>query len=395
MNSHEPHQAYMSLALSQAQEALFITSPNPRVGCVITSPRGELLGLGHTQAAGQAHAEVMALRDASEKGHSVKGSSVYVTLEPCAHTGRTPPCCDALIHAGVREVFVSLIDPNPLVAGQGIEKLRAHGVTVHIGLGAEKAQTLNIGFLKRMQLHTPWIRSKIAASIDGHTATDSGVSQWITSQAARSDGHAYRARACCILTGIGTLLVDDPSLDVRAVPTPRQPDLVVLDSGLRTPLDANIFRPKRRTYIYCSMQCDPQSHELIYPENQVQARALRQKVQALNQLGAVVLGQPIVHPQLDLTFVMKDLARLQMNEVHVEAGAILNGGLLKERLVDELVLYMAPSWLGSGKAMSDMPLTQTLADVQQFSWHDVTRIDNDLRLTLRRKPLPSISAKVP
>ena len=189
--------------------------------------------------------------------------------------------------------------------------------------------------------------------------------------------------------------MDDPSLDVRAVPTPRQPDLVVLDSGLRTPLDANIFRPKRRTYIYCALQCDPQSHELIYPENQVQARALRQKVQALNQLGAVVLGQPIVHPQLDLTFVMKDLARLQMNEVHVEAGAILNGGLLKERLVDELVLYMAPSWLGSGKAMSDMPLTQTLADVQQFSWHDVTRIDNDLRLTLRRKPLPSISAKVP
>ena len=395
MNSHEPHQAFMSLALSQAQEALFITSPNPRVGCVITSPRGEILGLGHTQAAGQAHAEVMALRDAREKGHSVKGSSVYVTLEPCAHTGRTPPCCDALIHAGVREVFVSLIDPNPLVAGQGIEKLRAHGVTVHLGLGAEKAQALNIGFLKRMQLHTPWIRSKIAASIDGHTATDSGVSQWITSQAARSDGHAYRARACCILTGIGTLLVDDPSLDVRAVPTLRQPDLVVLDSGLRTPLDANIFRPKRRTYIYCALQCDPQSHELIYPENQVQARALRQKVQALNQLGAVVLGQPIVHPQLDLTFVMKDLARLQMNEVHVEAGAILNGGLLKERLVDELVLYMAPSWLGSGKAMSDMPLTQTLADVQQFSWHDVTRIDNDLRLTLRRKPLPSISAKVP
>ena len=394
MYSAVDHQ-FMSEALAEAQKALYLSNPNPRVGCVITSPRGEILGLGHTQAAGQAHAEVMALRDASEKGHSVKGSSVYVTLEPCAHTGRTPPCCDALIHAGVREVFVSLIDPNPLVAGQGIEKLRAHGVTVHIGLGAEKAQALNIGFLKRMQLHTPWIRSKIAASIDGHTATDSGVSQWITSQAARSDGHAYRARACCILTGIGTLLVDDPSLDVRAVPTPRQPDLVVLDSGLRTPLDANIFRPKRRTYIYCALQCDPQSHELIYPENQVQARALRQKVQALNQLGAVVLGQPIVHPQLDLTFVMKDLARLQMNEVHVEAGAILNGGLLKERLVDELVLYMAPSWLGSGKAMSDMPLTQTLADVQQFSWHDVTRIDNDLRLTLRRKPLPSISAKVP
>ncbi|MEI7737600.1 MAG: bifunctional diaminohydroxyphosphoribosylaminopyrimidine deaminase/5-amino-6-(5-phosphoribosylamino)uracil reductase RibD [Betaproteobacteria bacterium] len=390
MNSQEPPNAFMALALEQAQAALFLTSPNPRVGCVITSKSGEVLGQGHTQAAGHAHAEVMALRDASEKGHSVKGATVYVTLEPCAHTGRTSPCCDALIHAGVGEVHVSLLDPNPLVSGQGVARLQAHGISVHLGQGGQEAQELNIGFLKRMRLQTPWIRSKIAASIDGHTATDSGVSQWITCEASRADGHSYRARACCILTGIGTLLADDPSLDVRALETPRQPDLVVLDSSLRTPVNAKIFHPQRRTYIYCALQCDPQSQELIFPDHPAQAHAFKQKVQALNQLGVTVLGQPKAQKQLDLTYVMTDLARLQMNEVHVEAGAILNGGLLKEGLIDELVLYMAPTWLGSGKAMSVMPLTSTLTRAQQFSWHDITLVDKDLRLTLRRTPAPFI-----
>jgi diaminohydroxyphosphoribosylaminopyrimidine deaminase/5-amino-6-(5-phosphoribosylamino)uracil reductase len=185
-------------------------------------------------------------------------------------------------------------------------------------------------------------------------------------------------------------LADDPSLDVRALETPRQPDLVVLDSSLRTPVNAKIFRPQRRAYIYCALQCDPQSQELIYPDHQGQAHALKQKVQALKQLGVTVLGQPKAQKQLDLTYVMKDLARLQMNEVHVEAGAILNGGLLKEGLIDELVLYMAPTWLGSGKAMSVMPLTSTLTQGQQFSWHDITLVDKDLRLTLRRTPAPFI-----
>ena len=384
MSLHDPHLSFMELALEQAHAALFLTSPNPRVGCVITSKTGEILGLGHTQAAGHAHAEVMALRDASAKGHQVQGATVYVTLEPCAHTGRTPPCCEALIQAQVQEVFVSILDPNPLVAGQGVARLRAHGVVVHVGLGADKATALNMGFLKRMQHHQPWVRSKIAASIDGHTATDSGESQWITCAASRADGHLFRARACAVLTGIGTLLADDPTLDVRAISTPRQPDLVVLDSGLRTPIKAKIFGPKRRIYLYCGLQSLSYPGELIYPSEPHLAKPLKEKVRALEQLGVQVMGQPVAQKRIDLPFVLKDLARLQMNEVHVEAGAVLNGGLLGEQLIDELILYMAPTWLGSGKGMSNMAKTHALDAAQHFHWHDITRIESDLRLTLRK-----------
>ncbi len=385
MTLHDPHLTFMALALEQAHAALFLTSPNPRVGCVIASQAGEVLGLGHTQAVGHAHAEVMALRDASSKGHEVQGSSVYVTLEPCAHTGRTPPCCEALIQAQVKEVFVSILDPNPLVSGQGIARLRAHGIAVHVGLGADKATELNLGFLKRMQLQKPWMRSKIAASIDGHTATDSGESQWITCAASRADGHLFRARACCVLTGIGTLLADDPTLDVRAISTPRQPDLVVLDSALRTPVHAKIFGPQRRIYLYCALQSKPHSGELIYPSDPDLAKVLREKVKALEQLGVQVMGQPMVQKRIDLSFVVKDLARLQMNEVHVEAGSVLNGGFLGEHLLDELIVYMAPTWLGSGKGMSKMAMTGALDAAQHFNWHDITRVESDLRLTLRKR----------
>jgi len=391
MTLHDPHLSFMELALEQAHAALFLTSPNPRVGCVITSQTGEILGLGHTQAAGQAHAEVMALRDAGAKGHKVQGSRVYVTLEPCAHTGRTPPCCEALIQAQVQEVFVSILDPNPLVAGQGVARLRAHGIAVHVGLGADKATELNIGFLKRMQHQQPWIRSKIAASIDGHTATDSGESQWITCAASRADGHFFRARACCVLTGIGTILSDDPTLDVRAIDTPRQPDLVILDPMLRTPVKAKLWAPTRRTYLYCALQSLPGSGELLYPSDPDLAKTMKDKVRALERLGVQVMGQPLAQKRLDLSFLVKDLARLQMNEVHVEAGAILNGGLLGEQLIDELILYMAPTWLGSGKGMSQMAMTGSLDAAQHFRWHDITRIDSDLRLTLRKATKTSLA----
>jgi diaminohydroxyphosphoribosylaminopyrimidine deaminase/5-amino-6-(5-phosphoribosylamino)uracil reductase len=240
----------MNQALALARQALFLTSPNPRVGCVLASPSGEVLGQGHTQRAGEAHAEVMALRDATQRGVSVQGATAYVTLEPCAHQGRTGPCCDALVTAGVGRVVASLEDPNPLVAGQGLARLRAAGLQVEVGLGAEEARDLNIGFFKRMTTGLPWVRLKVAASLDGQTALLNGISQWITSPAARDDGHAWRARACAVLTGIGTVLEDDPRMDVRAVPTPRQPTLVVVDSRLETPLDANLFQAERPVWIY-------------------------------------------------------------------------------------------------------------------------------------------------
>jgi len=219
-----------------------ISAPNPLVFCVLHSSNGEVIAQGHTQQAGGPHAEVMALRDAAAKGHSVVGATAYVTLEPCSHHGRTGPCCDALIAAGIKKVVATNLDPNPLVAGNGFAKLRAAGVEVEVLAPdhplAIQSRELNIGFFSRMIRKTPWVRVKVAASLDGTTALDNGASQWITSPAARADGHAWRAQSCAILTGIGTVLADRPRLDVRLVDTPRQPHLVVVDSTLETPLDA-------------------------------------------------------------------------------------------------------------------------------------------------------------
>jgi diaminohydroxyphosphoribosylaminopyrimidine deaminase / 5-amino-6-(5-phosphoribosylamino)uracil reductase len=252
MHTSDP---FMRQALVQARRAVGLSDPNPRVGCVIVSADGgQLLGEGHTQAAGDAHAEIMALRDAAAKGHAVAGATAYVTLEPCSHHGRTAPCCAALVAQGIAKVVASLPDPNPLVAGQGFERLRAAGVEVLCGPGALEARELNLGFFSRMLRKTPWLRMKIAASLDGRTALDNGVSQWITSEPARADGHAWRARAGAVLTGIGTLLEDNPRLDVRHVPALRQPDAVVIDSRLQTPMDANIFVPARRLFIYAAVR---------------------------------------------------------------------------------------------------------------------------------------------
>ncbi|RYF47914.1 MAG: bifunctional diaminohydroxyphosphoribosylaminopyrimidine deaminase/5-amino-6-(5-phosphoribosylamino)uracil reductase RibD, partial [Comamonadaceae bacterium] len=232
----------ISQALALATRACGRTEPNPRVGCVIMSPDGRLLGQGHTQQAGRHHAEVMALSDAAARSYSVLGATAYVTLEPCSHHGRTGPCCDALIAAGIKKVVASIADPNPLVSGQGFARLRAAGVEVEVGPGAAESRELNIGFFSRMIRKTPWVRLKVAASLDGKTGLHNGVSQWITSEAARTDGHAWRARAGAVLTGVGTVLEDNPRLDVRLVETPRQPHLVVVDSQLQTPPDAHIFR---------------------------------------------------------------------------------------------------------------------------------------------------------
>ncbi|MDO9167104.1 MAG: bifunctional diaminohydroxyphosphoribosylaminopyrimidine deaminase/5-amino-6-(5-phosphoribosylamino)uracil reductase RibD, partial [Rhodoferax sp.] len=244
------------LALAEAGNSVRVTNPNPRVGCVIAHCDGTLLGSGVTQMAGGAHAEIMALRNATDQGHSVFGGTAYVTLEPCSHHGRTGPCCDALIAAGIKKVVASIADPNPLVSGQGFERLRAAGIEVEVGPGAEQSRELNIGFFSRMIRKTPWVRMKIAASLDGKTALNNGASQWITSDAARADGHAWRARACAVLTGIGTVLADNPRLDVRLVDTPRQPHLVGVDSRLETPLDAHLFVAGRALFIYAAVPDD-------------------------------------------------------------------------------------------------------------------------------------------
>ena len=351
-------------SLSSAQEALFKSAPNPRVGCVLTSPTGDVLGQGHTQQAGGPHAEIMALRDAADNGHDVRGATAWVTLEPCSHHGKTGPCCDALIRAGIRKVVASIADPNPLVAGQGFERLRAAGVEVEVGPGAAESRELNIGFFSRMVRKTPWVRLKVAASLDGKTALPDGTSQWITGEAARADGHAWRARACAVLTGIGTVLDDDPSLDVRLVDTPRQPHLVVVDSQLQTPLDAKLFLPKRRCYIYCAVD---------HPE----------RAAALTAQGAEVIRLPGPGNKVDLAAMLTDLARREVNEVHVEAGHKLNGSLVREGLVDEFIVYLAPKLLGEGRDMASFGPLGELAAALPLEFKSVESVGADLRIVAR------------
>jgi diaminohydroxyphosphoribosylaminopyrimidine deaminase/5-amino-6-(5-phosphoribosylamino)uracil reductase len=361
----EAHDLFMHQALALARQAVGLSEPNPRVGCVIVGSDGrEVLGQGHTQRAGEAHAEVMALRDAAAKGHSVAGATAYVTLEPCAHHGRTGPCCDALATAGIGKVVAALADPNPLVAGQGFARLRAAGVEVVAGPRAAQARELNIGFFSRMVRRTPWLRMKIAASLDGKTALDNGASQWITSEAARADGHAWRARAGAVLTGIGTLLEDNPRLDVRLAPAPRQPDAVIVDSRLETPVEANIFAASRQVLIYAAVQ-----------DAQRQA--------ALEARGATVVCLPGPGGKVDLAAMLRDLAQREVNELHVEAGHKLNGSLIREGLVDELLVYLAPKLVGQGRPMAHFGPLANLAEVVAFEFLSSDRVGPDLRLVAR------------
>ncbi|NDC61331.1 MAG: bifunctional diaminohydroxyphosphoribosylaminopyrimidine deaminase/5-amino-6-(5-phosphoribosylamino)uracil reductase RibD [Betaproteobacteria bacterium] len=354
----------MSQALALAEQAMFITSPNPRVGCVITSPAGQVLGQGHTQAAGQGHAEVMALREAQAAGLSLRGATAYVSLEPCSHHGRTGPCCDALSSAGIARVVASIQDPNPQVAGQGLAKLRAAGVQVEVGLLSEQSQELNQGFFKRMQHGTPWLRMKSAQSLDGQTALCNGQSQWITGEAARLDGHQWRARACAILTGIGTVLADNPLLNVRGVSTPRQPHLLLLDSNLQTPLHARLWEVSRPVVIY---------HAQRHPDREA----------ALQSKGAELAYLPGLGGKVDLAAMCQDMGSRAYNEVHVEAGHKLNGSLLKAGLIDELLVYLAPTLLGPGQSMAALPALSSLD--QQLAWTFIhhTRLGPDLRLLAR------------
>jgi len=370
--------APMQRALDLAQQALWLTSPNPRVGCVITAADGTVLGEGHTQRAGGPHAEVMALRDAAARGHSVQGATAWVTLEPCAHQGRTGPCCDALAAAGIGRVVAAMTDPNPKVAGQGMARLAAAGVQTETlppqSAIAVQARELNIGFFSRMERGLPWVRMKIAASLDGQTALQNGQSQWITSEPARSDGHAWRARACAVLTGIGTVLEDNPRLDVRGHATPRQPHLVIVDSRLETPLNARLFETlgtgdqARQIWIYTAV------------EGAADKRA------ALQAQGATVIDMPGPGGKVDLAAMLRDLALREINELHVEAGHKLNGSFIREGLVDEYLLYLAPQLLGPGQGMANLPALTELSGAVQLAFHAVDRIGPDLRLLLRKSP---------
>lgn len=363
MNFSSADTDFMRQALGLAEQALYLTSPNPRVGCVLVK-NGQVIGQGHTQRAGQAHAEIMALRDAQSLGANVQGATAYVTLEPCSHQGRTGPCCDALIQAGISRVVMAMQDPNPQVAGQGWARLQAAGIQVESGLCAQEAYELNIGFFKRMTTGLPWVRLKIAASLDGQTALTNGASQWITSQAARDDGHAWRARACAVLTGIGTVLEDNPQLNVRAVATPRQPTLVVVDSQLQTPANAALFQPERPVWLYCA-----------------QTEATNQA--ALQPTHADIRCLPNAQGKVDLHDMLVDLGRRGINELHVEAGHKLNGSLLRDNLVDELLVYLAPLWIGQGRGMSNLGPFESLSQAQLLHFQSVTPIGADLRVLAR------------
>ncbi|WP_311221639.1 MULTISPECIES: bifunctional diaminohydroxyphosphoribosylaminopyrimidine deaminase/5-amino-6-(5-phosphoribosylamino)uracil reductase RibD [unclassified Acidovorax] len=359
--NHDHH--FIEKALNLARQALWCTSPNPRVGCVIVSAGGVELGQGATQQAGGAHAEVMALRDAAARGVDTRGATAYVTLEPCSHHGRTGPCCDALLNAGISRVVASIADPNPLVSGRGFDRMRSYGVEVQVGIGAEASRELNLGFFSRMVRGTPWVRLKAAASLDGRTALADGQSQWITSSAARADGHAWRARACAILSGVGTVLSDDPRLDVREMETPRQPAVVVLDSALRTPPGAKLFNTQRRVLIYTAVASGMRAAEL-------EAR------------GAELIQMAGPAGRIDLPSVLADLGRREINELHVEAGATLNGTLIAQGLVDEFLFYIAPKLLGSGLGIADLPVLSQLTEAQTLDLLGFEAIGPDLRLRM-------------
>ena len=352
---------WMSLALSWAEKAMYITTPNPRVGCVIVNAQGVLLGAGHTQPAGQAHAEIMAIQDAKQQGHAVAGATAYVTLEPCSHQGRTGPCCDALIQTGLARLVVADQDPNPQVSGNGIARLRQAGIKVDVGILEDKARSLNLGFFKRMTQGVPWMRLKVAASLDGQTALSNGASQWITSAAARQDGHAWRARACAVLTGIGTLLEDDPQLNVRDVDTPRQPALVIVDSKLETPLNAKLWQIQRAVWIYC-------------------AKEDADRKTALEAKGAHVTCLPNAQGKVDLRAMHKDLGQRSINEVHIEAGFKLNGSLLGVGVVDELLVYLAPLLIGQGLGLANLGPFESLSQALKLDIQNITPIGDDVRL---------------
>lgn len=350
----------MARALELAERGLYTTTPNPRVGCVIVRD-GEVAGEGWHERAGAAHAEVNALAQA---GQRARGSTAYVSLEPCAHQGRTGPCTQAMIQAGVARVVAALQDPNPQVSGKGLDELKRAGIDAVTGLMENEARELNIGFVSRMTRGRPWVRLKVAASLDGKTALNNGKSQWITGEAARRDGHHWRARACSVLTGGGTVHEDDPRLTVRDVPTTRQPLRVVVDSKLETPPAARILEG---------------GGTLVFA-----AREDKAKIAALKAKGADVVVMPNSAGKVELEGLFRELARREINEVHVEAGFRLNGSLVREGQVDELLLYFAPALIGDkALGMFELPELSELSGRRALKVHDVRMVGPDIRVLAR------------
>lgn len=365
---------FMARAIKLAEKGKYTTHPNPRVGCVLVKS-GEVIAEGYHQKAGEPHAEINALSQLhAEQGSQQKlaqGSTAYVTLEPCSHTGKTPPCSNALIEAGVSRVVIAMQDPNPQVAGQGIQRLLDAGVDVETGILEAQSRALNPGFIKRMEQGLPWVRVKLAMSLDGRTAMASGESQWITGADARNDVQYLRASSDAILTGIGTVLADDPSMNVRLSVSDlglsgevRQPKCVILDSYLQTPLDAKILKTASDTIICMSND----------PDEKIS--------RAFNALGVQLFEfESDENDHLPLTQILKQLARQEINEVHVEAGATLCGSLIKEKLVDELVIYMAPSLMGStARGLLNLPGLETMADKIKLNIQDIRAVGDDWRI---------------
>ncbi|HEU0201060.1 MAG TPA: bifunctional diaminohydroxyphosphoribosylaminopyrimidine deaminase/5-amino-6-(5-phosphoribosylamino)uracil reductase RibD [Burkholderiaceae bacterium] len=356
---------FMGRALELSRRALFHASPNPRVGCVIVRD-GRILGEGFTQPPGSNHAEIEALLDARRNGHDLHGATAYITLEPCSHFGRTPPCATALIEARLARVIAAVEDPNPQVAGGGLAMLRASGIDVRCGLRQSEAIEANIGFFSRMNRGRPWVRMKIAASLDGKTALASGESQWITAEAARADTHAWRARACAVLTGIGTVKADNPQLNVRYVETVRQPLKVLIDSRLEVDAGARFF-DGNQALVICAF-------------------ANPEKVAQLREKNAQVVELPNDDGKVDLPAVLRELCRRGINELHVEAGFKLNGSLIRGGCVDELLVYLAPLLIGEAVDMVHLPALSDLAQARKLVFREVTQVGADVRILARWAP---------
>ncbi len=367
---------WMRQAIAESRRGIYIAPPNPSVGCVIV--RGDCeIARGYTHAPGSAHAEIDALNNAAVLGRSVEGATVYVTLEPCSHYGRTPPCALRLIKEKVGRVVAAIRDPNPLVAGRGLEMLAQAGIEVVCGVCAEQAREANIGFLTRMQRGTPWVRLKVAASLDGRTALCSGESHWITGPGARRAGQLLRARAQGLLTAIGTVLADNPQMNVRVEGDYPSPVKYVLDSDARTPPSALILTG-RPCVIFVAQGGD-------------ERRARR--VERLRQAGAQIRELPVVGGEdvhgsrrLDLRQALASIAADGVNELHVEAGARLNGAMLAAGLVDEIVAFTAPVLMGEGVPLAQLPRCEHMSEVERWRFLSVTRTGEDLMLVLRRAP---------
>ncbi len=367
MSSDVDHR-HMARAIQLARKGLYTTHPNPRVGCVLVR-QGEVVGEGYHRRAGEPHAERNALAQAGERA---SGATAYVTLEPCCHHGRTPPCSDGLIEAGIKRVVAAMPDPNPQVAGQGFAQLREAGISVEEGVMQAQAEALNPGFIKRMRHGLPYVRCKLAMSLDGRTAMASGESQWITSSAAREDVHRLRARSAAILTGFGTLQTDDPSMNVRLSPsdlgldsdlhTP-QPLRVVLDPQLKTPPSAKMLSQPGPVLIVCSDE-------------------VRLDAAPLESAGAQVVTRPADGDRLDLRQVMAYLASQEINEVLLETGAVLAGAMMAEGLIDELVIYLAPHLMGnSARGLFNLPAIELMSQRLPLKIIDLRQVGEDIRIT--------------